>query len=137
MQSLVEETGIENNTLILSALDWSGFWVGNEDLGYEITNKKKLKYKKEWITLKNIFKTTKELSNDLNIKNIDVISLDLDGNDYHLTEELLVNKVNPKLFIVEYNSKFFPPIEFIMEYDEFYNWKGDDYFGPSKPKQFI
>ena len=114
------ETGIENNTLILSALDWSGFWVGNEDLGYEITNKKKLKYKKEWITLKNIFKTTKELSNDLNIKNIDVISLDLDGNDYHLTEELLVNKVNPKLFIVEYNSKFFPPIEFIMEYDEFY-----------------
>ena len=56
---------------------------------------------------KEYFKTTKELSNDLNIKNIDVISLDLDGNDYHLTEELLLNKVNPKLFIVEYNSKFF------------------------------
>ena len=125
------ETGIENNTLILSALDWRGFWVGNQDLSYEITNEKKLKYKKEWITLKNILKITKELSNDLNIKDLDVISLDLDGNDYHLTEELLLNGVNPKLFIVEYNSKFFPPIEFIMEYDSFFNWKGDDYFGAS------
>ena len=125
------ETGIENNTLILSALGWKGFWVGNEDLSYEITNEKKLKYKKEWITLKNILKITKELSESLNIKEIDIISLDLDGNDYHLTKELLLNKVNPKLFIVEYNSKFFPPIEFIIEYDDFNNWKGDDYFGAS------
>ena len=67
---------------------------------------------------------------NLNIKDLDVISLDLDGNDYHLTEELLLNGVNPKLFIVEYTPSF-SPIEFIMEYDSFFNWKGDDYFGAS------
>ena len=41
------------------------------------------------------------------------------------------DNIFPKVFIVEYNAKFFPPIEFIIDYDENHKWTGDDYFGAS------
>ena len=37
----------------------------------------------------------------------------------------------PKLFIVEYNAKFPPPIKFQIAYDPEYIWQSDDYFGAS------
>jgi hypothetical protein len=39
---------------------------------------------------------------------VDVLSVDLDGNDLYFTEALL-NVLRPKLVIVEYNAKFPPP----------------------------
>ena len=34
--------GTENNTLILKALGWKGFWVGNQELIIDYKNSKKL-----------------------------------------------------------------------------------------------
>ena len=67
----------------------------------------------------------------INTKDIDVISFDLDGNDYYFVEELLKNKFKPKLFIVEYNGKFLPPIKWKIDYNETHQWDGSDYFGAS------
>jgi hypothetical protein len=36
-----------------------------------------------------------------------------------------------KLFIVEYNAKFPPPIEFQIDYDPRHTWAHDDYYGAS------
>ena len=123
--------GMENNTLLLASLGWRGFWVGGEDLVFEHPSDKRFTYTKEWITLDNIIELCKKNMRKMNIKNLDVISLDLDGNDFHFCESLLKNDLCPKLFIVEYNSKFFPPIKFVMQYDKYHNWQLDDYYGAS------
>jgi hypothetical protein len=62
---------------------------------------------------------------------VDVVSLDLDGNDIYFVEELLKGVFLPKLFIVEYNAKFMPPIRWKIEYNPAHRWAGDDYFGAS------
>jgi hypothetical protein len=64
-------------------------------------------------------------------KELDVLSLDLDGNDYYFVQELLKIGVRPKLFILEYNAKFPPPIKWTIGYDADHVWDGTDYQGAS------
>ena len=98
---------------------------------FKYKNTKNFNYTKNWITTDNILKITETNMNKMKIKELDVISLDLDGNDFHFCKELLSSKLHPKLFIVEYNPKFFPPIEFVMKYNRFHNWILDDNYGAS------
>ncbi len=123
--------GLENNTLILAALGWRGFWVGGEELGFAYKQSNKFLYIKDWITLDNIVHQTTIGVNYLGNQDIDLISLDLDGNDVYLVQKLLDNNFNPKVFIVEYNAKFPPPVNFKIKYDKDHQWRGDDYFGAS------
>ena len=119
--------GTENNTIILLSLGWSGVWYGGEDILIDTTKSNRLMFVKSWITKHNIT----QLFNSQNKNDIDLISLDLDGNDYYFIEELLSNDVRPKVFIAEYNSKFLPGIKFVMPYDANHSWAFDDYFGAS------
>jgi hypothetical protein len=125
--------GTENNTLILTAMGWKGFWVGGEDIRIDVNHveKKKFRFIEKWITRENIVSLACEGLASIEAENLDVVSLDLDGNDIYLVEKLLKNNIKPKLFIVEYNGKFPPPIEFKIEYDPQHQWNGDDYFGAS------
>ncbi len=123
--------GTENNTLILKALGWKGFWVGGESLAYEIKPQQNFSYINAWITLSNIIELTIRGKSQIDSNTIDVISLDLDGNDIYFVEKLLSNRFHPKLFIVEYNAKFIPPIKWQIDYDENHFWKKDDYLGAS------
>jgi hypothetical protein len=132
--------GTENNTLILSALGWKGFWVGGENLKFDVKdiksntadkNSKTFSYLQAWITLDNIVELANRGLSEIGAEGLDVISLDLDGNDIYFIEKLLNNGFRPKLYIVEYNAKFPPPIEFSIRYDSQNIWKYDDYFGAS------
>jgi hypothetical protein len=124
--------GTENNTLILKALGWKGFWVGAEKLAFAIKQPQNtFSYFQEWITLHNIEALTLAGCENLGCKEIDVISVDLDGNDIYIVESLLKNGHTPKLFIVEYNAKFIPPVKWQVDYDATSTWLGDDYFGAS------
>lgn len=121
--------GLENNTLILAALGWRGFWVGGESLAFEYGKATKFCYIRDWITLENIAVHAFSGMQTVNAKEIDVLSLDLDGNDIYFTEKLLSDGIKPKLFIVEYNAKFPPPARFQITYNPQHKWAGDDYFG--------
>lgn len=125
--------GTENNTLILAALGWKGFWVGSEKLKIDVdsANHKNFAYLREWITLENISDLTEKGCAKINSEKLDVISLDLDGNDIYFIEKLLADGFKPKLFIVEYNAKFPPPIKFQIAYDPEHIWQSDDYYGAS------
>ena len=124
--------GTENNTLILASLGWKGFWVGGDALSISIDpNSDRFAYLRDWITLDNILPLVKRGLGRIASSSIDVISLDLDGNDIYFAEKLLASGLQPKLFIVEYNGKFPPPVEFQIVYDAKHSWKGDDYFGAS------
>jgi hypothetical protein len=127
--------GLENNTLALVAAGWSGFWVGGEDLAFN-TNPRNVPvlnfhYQKSWIKASNIVALYETGLSRIRRAQCDVISLDLDGNDYYFVQALLAAGASPKLFIVEYNAKFMPPIRFVIDYDDEHRWKGDDYFGAS------
>lgn len=118
--------GLENNSIILLALDWQGAWFGGEDLAFQTSTSEKLSFEKVWINRENILDLYSSLDKDA-----DVISIDLDGNDIYLVEELLSNNVKPKLFIVEYNAKIPPQVDFKIDYDASHVWGLDDYFGAS------
>jgi hypothetical protein len=121
--------GLENNTLILGALGWKGFWVGDEPLAFDCTGLPRLVHLHDRITLENLAQHTARGLSLIGANTLDLISLDLDGNDFHFAEALLQGGLRPGLFIVEYNAKFPPPARFRMPYDAAHRWAGDDYFG--------
>lgn len=46
----------------------------------------------------------------------DVLSLDIDGNDYYIAQALLESGLRPKIFVVEYNSVYGPERSVTIEY---------------------
>ena len=124
--------GLENNTLILIADGWRGFWVGGEELAFKVpAGVKRFHYLKKWITAENIVEFAREGLDAIKESTLDVISLDLDGNDFYMVEKILDAGLKPKLFIVEYNAKFPPHIKWKIQYDKNHQWFGGDYFGAS------
>lgn len=121
--------GLENNTLILANLGWKGFWIGGEVLAFDQLKASRLKYIKNWITLENINTLLHEGLKYLEVSSPNIVSLDLDGNDYHFIQSLLQNGLTPDLFICEYNAKFVPPLRFVMPYNPTHQWDGSDYYG--------
>ncbi len=124
--------GTENNTLILVASGWRGFWIGGEELVFNYSlAPTRFSFFKRWVDRENVLSLLQDGMRSVKSNSLDVISLDLDGNDIYIIEKLLNSNIYPKLFIVEYNSKFPPPIKWQIEYDENHIWNDDDYFGAS------
>ena len=64
-----------------------------------------------------------------NDEEIDFFSIDVDGNDYYLFENL---KVRPKIICIEYNFQFGPNVKCSVPYDKNFTWEiGSLYFGAS------
>lgn len=125
--------GTENNSLSLIAKGWESYWIGGQDLGYSFPDSPKHHFKKEWVTLENLQELTSIALNQLKASrdSLDVISLDLDGNDFHFVNALLESSLYPKIWICEYNAKFPPGSNWVMPYDKTHTWQSDDYFGAS------
>jgi len=123
--------GLQNNTLILLSMGWKGSWYGGENLAFNEKLSKRLKFQKRWITLNNIADLYEESLKVNQVKQHQIISLDLDGNDLFFAEEILKNKARPNLFICEYNAIFPPTVKWNMPYNSNQKWEGDQYFGAS------
>ena len=123
-----------NNTTFLLLNGWTGGWLeaSNSQVirikkKYEVLLKKnKLRIYKKKITAENINKVIKSI----NFKGvIDLLSIDIDGNEVYLLNKL--SQIKPRVIIVEYNAKFPPPIRKCIKYDPKFIWKYDDYHGAS------
>lgn len=123
--------GLENNTLALVALGWSGFWVSGQALKFMPGGGDRFHFQRRWVTRENVLDCVQRGCDAIGRAELDVISMDLDGNDIYLLETILEAGITPKLFIVEYNAKFPPPIRFRIAYNDEHHWKRDDYFGAS------
>jgi hypothetical protein len=126
--------GLENNTLALLFEGWQGLWI---DASSKSVNKIRENFniiiEKEYLKIIQSF-ITKENINDLisdNIKSeeIDLLSVDIDGNDYHIIDAITC--VSPRVIVVEYNAKFTPPVLYCMDYNPTHRWEKDDCFGAS------
>ena len=123
--------GIENNTLILAALGWQGFWLGGEALSWAYRPTDQWRFYQSWVNLKTLDGLVAQGFGDLGITALDLISVDLDGIDIYLVKHLLAQNIRPRVWIVEYNAHFPIPVEFQIKYADDFQWAGDDYMGSS------
>jgi hypothetical protein len=123
--------GLENNTAYLLMQGWKGLWIDGDPKKMKVLRKtyqkaivrNQLYAECNFITKDNINEIIgKHLSGE-----IDLLSIDIDGNDYHVWKNISV--IKPRVVITEYNGKFPPPCSWVMEYDENYFWQGGDEHG--------
>jgi len=123
------EIGLECNTRYLLENGWNGLWIeANPDYvpaihhhckSYIQTGK--LKVIEARVTIDNI----NNLIADSGIRGeIDFLSIDIDGNDYHVYDAISV--IEPRVVCLEHNCNYPPPSEWIMPYDPCYQWSGND-----------
>jgi hypothetical protein len=114
--------GMENNTIILLVHGWTGLWLGNQTLAWSPTGTR-LRFQQTMVSPDNVAGLVGD-------DPIDVLGLDVDGNDYWILKALLARS-QPRVLVLEYNGKFPPPVRFVMPFDASHGWSGGDYFGAS------
>ena len=138
------EFGVENyqesNTrFLLMNNNWSGFIMDGSEAAMESVRKRNWFYKYDLRT-KAIFITRdniKSCINEAGYKDLGLLHVDLDGNDYYILECIVFSALNPSILIVEYNAVFGNERPISVPYDpEFYRTKAhysNLYFGASLP----
>lgn len=124
------ESGIEVNTRILRDLyGWKGHLLdgGNEN--------PEIPLHKEFFTPSNIVSLLEKYNVD---KELDVLSVDTDYDDFWTTREILLAGYRPRVLINEYNLNFgsswsVSTVPKPIGEEGKIHWKGDCYFGVSAP----
>jgi hypothetical protein len=133
------QDGRECNSLSLLLSDWRGVWIEGDATYYNKIVKEingsnfpdQLMVSNTFVDLDNIVKLYKQAASFSKVDNLDFFSIDIDGNDYYLLEEMLSSKCQPKVFCVEYNGKFPPPMKVNIAYNKNHVWDGSEYQGAS------
>jgi hypothetical protein len=126
--------GLENNTSYLALQGWQGLWIDSLEHNESAIRKRWAEaLASGQLTLQRAFITATNI-NDLISANgfsgeIDLLSVDIDSNDYHVWEAISV--VQPRVVCVEYNAKYPPPFRWVMPRDDSYVWDGTDRMGAS------
>jgi hypothetical protein len=126
--------GLENNTLFLLLQGWKGLWIEGGP-----KNSKFIKDKFGFIIKNNTLLFDDSFINRENINGIlkhnkvpyevDLLSVDLDGNEYHIFKQIDV--ISARVVVIEYNAKFPPPVLWVMKYNPNHLWDSTDYMGAS------
>ena len=123
--------GLQNNTLVLLSQGWHGGWIDGIELSFKIPEDSRLKHKKAWVTTSNVVELIKATAPQDFENKLNFLSLDLDGNDYHLLKEVMQSDIAIDIIVLEYNARFPENSEWVMPYNEMHTWQDDDYFGAS------
>jgi hypothetical protein len=83
--------------------------------------------KKEFITTENINELFRKYSVP---EHFDLLSIDIDGNDYWIWKALAPN-YSPRVVVIEYNSKISPSLSKTIRYEPYFQWDLTDYYGAS------
>jgi hypothetical protein len=127
------EDGLENNTLKLLLEGWHGLWIeGNEQYVASIKQRFADVLADGRLRVQHAFITTKNINALINVwgsGEIDLLSIDINGNDFYVWE--VITAVKPRVVVIEYNGKFPPPLSIVQEYRADNVWAGTDYMGAS------
>lgn len=128
------ENGLECNSHYLLFKGWHGLWLEGDIRHIKEIHEKfapvlangQLKIIQVHITRENI--------NELFIQGgiegeIDMLSVDIDGNDYYVWEA--INVVRPRVVVIEYNAKFPPNHDWKQAYNKRHMWDLSDWQGAS------
>jgi Methyltransferase FkbM domain len=127
-------SGWENNTRCLLEQGWRGLWIEAEHC---YANRVRCYFRRPLRAGRLTFieaAVTTENINELIFScgfpaDIDFLSIDIDGNDYHVLEA--ITAVRPRVICLEYNTSKSPPIDWVMPYDPTYRHQGDGDYGAS------
>ncbi len=129
------ETGVECNTMNLLVQGWSGLWLDGSPQNIQAITDRLGPYQAAGqLTAAQAFITAENI-NDLFTENgftgeIDLLSIDIDGNDYWVWQA--INVVKPRVVIIEVNTIWRPPVSVVQPYHANYMWDGaTNYFGAS------
>jgi hypothetical protein len=126
------ETGIQCNCRQLALNGWKGLMIeGSPDMFGQLINNYRdydVNLVHSFITAENIVSTFER--NDVP-KQLGLLSVDIDGNDYWVLKEILLAQYRPYILIAEYNAYHEPPVEWIMKYNPNHTWDGTSYQGVS------
>jgi hypothetical protein len=128
--------GRECNTLKLLVEGWRGLWMESSDRLCETIRRifaarlaeGQLEVQQASVTAENIDRLL-TASRVVAAGELDLLSIDIDGNDYHVFEA--IRCVRPRVLVIEYNGKFPPPMDVVQPYDPSHAWDGSDYGGAS------
>lgn len=112
--------GLENNTAwLFFAEKFNGLMIeGNAELVAKATRSiSKYSIGAQCLNLFVTKESVKEIQVMAQHDNPDVFSLDIDGNDYYIAEQVFASGFRPKIFVVEYNSVFGPDRSVTIEYN--------------------
>ena len=124
----------ENNSInFLDKANKGLFIDGSKDKIFKLKSIMKLLYPFKNINVLSKFIDRDNLNEIINYYSngleIDFFSIDVDGNDYYLFENL---EIRPKIICIEYNFWFGPNIKCSIPYDKYFIWEeGTLYSGAS------
>lgn len=102
--------GLENNSLILKANGFKGIWIDAQDLPGAIklnASNENFRFVKQFIYEDTINDVLKSELQQLKLRDFDVLSLDIDGDDFNVLKSIITH-FRPKVIIAEVNSKLGP-----------------------------
>lgn len=125
------QDGSECNTALLAASGWSGVYVEVDPadasrLAERYAATPRIRTLQAFITAENItgiFESARVPAE------FDILSIDIDGNDYWVWQALAPYK--PRVVVIEYNAEHVPPERWVMKYDRSHRWDKTTYYGAS------
>jgi len=124
--------GRENTTRLLLTLGWKGVWVEGDPV--EVAKLKvnfadyisagRLRVVNATVTAENV-----ESLIEPDDRNVDLLSIDIDMNTYHIWEAL--RNVQARVVCIEYNASFPPTVDFVVPYEPDSSWNRTNWFGAS------
>jgi hypothetical protein len=126
--------GLENCTAFLLFQGWKGLWIeGDPGKVDRIRSLRAAEIETGRLVARCAFVTVDSIDSVISSAGfggeIDLLSVDIDGNDYHVLER--IESVRPRVVCVEYNSKFPPPVKWVMPRNDGHVWDKTDYSGAS------
>jgi hypothetical protein len=127
-------TGLECNTVKLLVEGWQGLWIEADPLraasirrSFDVfCQDQRLAVLEQRVTAENIDAL---LAGQGPGGEIDLISIDIDYNDYWVWKALTA--VRPRVVVIEYNASFRPPAALTVPYDPQGSWDGSNFYGAS------
>ena len=128
--------GRECNTLKLLVEGWQGLWMepkagdcdGIRRAFAARLKEGQLELLQTHVSAENVC-TLIEGARVASAGQLDLLSIDIDGNDYHVLKA--VAGLRARVIVIEYNGKYPPPMDVVPPYEMEHTWDGSDYAGSS------
>src|SRR6202011_5629219 len=121
----------EANCLLLAdAVGWSGLFLEADSHEYECLARKyagtsRVRVVQQLVTRDN-FNALRSMGVPIDF---DVLSIDIDGNDYWIWDAL--SSCNPRVVVIEFNSGLDPNRQLVQPYEPYVPWDSTSFFGAS------
>lgn len=124
--------GSENNTAFLLSLGWTGFWVDASPRCLQRLEKaglggQRLRHTQAMLNRENVVQVLSDLGVPLDL---DLLSLDIDQNTYHVWGAMGA-EFKPRVLVIEYNGVIPAEIKWKVAYNAERVWDGTHNFGAS------